>query len=182
MRKQPADHRAMLGSAILNLRSRHATSRSSLARALGASASTLSLYVEQLMAEGYVRETGLDKANLGRPRRLLDLVPEAGWFAGLEFNAQRVSAVVVDFSGRCLNVENQELPEGADAAQVLRSLVNLVDKLRKAQPTPLLGIGVEYYSRPIGYLERIRQVEAKALRKLTYPGHLDKLRTFVDMV
>lgn len=142
MRKQPADHRAMLGSAILNLRSRHATSRSSLARALGASASTLSLYVEQLMAEGYVRETGLDKANLGRPRRLLDLVPEAGWFAGLEFNAQRVSAVVVDFSGRCLNVENQELPEGADAAQVLRSLVNLVDKLRKAQPTPLLGIGV----------------------------------------
>lgn len=59
MRKQPADHRAMFGSAILNLRSRHATSRSSLARALGASASTLSLYVEQLIAAGYVHETGL---------------------------------------------------------------------------------------------------------------------------
>lgn len=142
MRKQPADHRAMLGSAILNLRSRHATSRSSLARALGASASTLSLYVEQLMAEGYVRESGLDKANLGRPRRLLDLVPEAGWFAGVEFNAQRLSAVVVDFAGRCLKVENQELPDKADAAQVMRSLVSLLERLRKEQPTPLLGIGV----------------------------------------
>ena len=46
----------MLGSTILHLRNRRATSRTSLARALGASASTLCLYVDQLIAQGYVLE------------------------------------------------------------------------------------------------------------------------------
>ena len=61
----------MLGSTILHLRNRRATSKTSLAHALKASASTLCLYVDQLIAQGYVQETGLDKAGVGRPQRVL---------------------------------------------------------------------------------------------------------------
>ncbi|MBU6498863.1 MAG: helix-turn-helix transcriptional regulator [Rhodospirillales bacterium] len=35
-------------------------------------------------------------------------------------------------------------------------------ELLKISPLSLLGIGVEYYSRPVGYLERIRQIEETA--------------------
>ena len=35
-------------------------------------------------------------------------------------------------------------------------------ELLKISPLSLLGIGVEYYSRPVGYFERIRQVEETA--------------------
>lgn len=132
----------MLGSTILHLRNRRATSRTSLARALGASASTLCLYVDQLIAQGYVQETGLDKAGVGRPQRVLGLCPEAGWFAGIEFNAQRVQAVCVDFAGRQQATESRALPEQPDATTTLRTLVEVLEKLIAGQKSPLLGIGV----------------------------------------
>ena len=37
--------------------------------------------------------------------------------------------------------------------------VNRLAELLKISPLTLLGIGVEYYAKPVGYAERIRQVE-----------------------
>ena len=37
--------------------------------------------------------------------------------------------------------------------------VNRLAELLKISPLTLLGIGVEYYAKPIGYMERIRQIE-----------------------
>ena len=37
--------------------------------------------------------------------------------------------------------------------------VNRLAELLKISPLTLLGIGVEYYTKPIGYMERIRQIE-----------------------
>jgi transcriptional regulator with XRE-family HTH domain len=37
--------------------------------------------------------------------------------------------------------------------------VNRLAELLKISPLTLLGIGVEYYSKPVGYMERIRQIE-----------------------
>lgn len=37
--------------------------------------------------------------------------------------------------------------------------VNRLAELLKISPLTLLGIGVEYYARPVGYMERIRQIE-----------------------
>ncbi len=39
-------------------------------------------------------------------------------------------------------------------------------ELLKISPLSLLGIGVEYYNRPVGYLERIRQIEETAEQML----------------
>ena len=50
-------------------------------------------------------------------------------------------------------------------------------ELLKISPLSLLGIGVEYYSRPIGYAERIRQVEETTDQILQMAGSLCYLTT-----
>src|SRR4051812_26690977 len=100
MRKSPAIQRDLLGAAVLHLRRQRAASRSSLAVALGLAPSTAGLYVDQLIESGYVDESGLEQGLVGRPKRRLATQAGAGWFAGVEFNAERVQAVAVDFSGR----------------------------------------------------------------------------------
>ena len=50
-------------------------------------------------------------------------------------------------------------------------------ELLKISPLSLLGIGVEYYNRPIGYFERIRQVEETADQILQVHGPLCYLTT-----
>lgn len=50
-------------------------------------------------------------------------------------------------------------------------------ELLKISPLSLLGIGVEYYNRPVGYLERIRQVEETADQILMVNGPLCYLTT-----
>jgi transcriptional regulator with XRE-family HTH domain len=50
-------------------------------------------------------------------------------------------------------------------------------ELLKISPLSLLGIGVEYYNRPIGYFERIRQIEETADQILQLSGPLCYLTT-----
>ncbi len=50
-------------------------------------------------------------------------------------------------------------------------------ELLKISPLSLLGIGVEYYNRPIGYFERIRQVEESADQVLQLSSSICYLTT-----
>jgi transcriptional regulator with XRE-family HTH domain len=50
-------------------------------------------------------------------------------------------------------------------------------ELLKISPLSLLGIGVEYYSRPVGYFERIRQIEETADQMLQIDGPICYLTT-----
>src|ERR1700761_1413929 len=50
-------------------------------------------------------------------------------------------------------------------------------ELLKISPLSLLGIGVEYYNRPIGYFERIRQIEETADQVLQLYGPVCYLTT-----
>jgi transcriptional regulator with XRE-family HTH domain len=50
-------------------------------------------------------------------------------------------------------------------------------ELLKISPLSLLGIGVEYYNRPIGYFERLRQVEETADQILQLSGSVCYLTT-----
>jgi transcriptional regulator with XRE-family HTH domain len=55
--------------------------------------------------------------------------------------------------------------------------VKRLAELLKISPLSLLGIGVEYYSRPIGYLERLRQLEETADQILQVAGPVCYLTT-----
>ncbi len=55
--------------------------------------------------------------------------------------------------------------------------VQRLAELLKISPLSLLGIGVEYYSRPIGFLERLRQIEETADQVLQIDGPVSYLIT-----
>lgn len=143
MRRSTPDHRSLLATTVLNLRSRRAVSRSGLAKLVNASASTLGLYVDQLIDMGLAREVGMERVSkLGRPMRLLALNPESGWFAGVEFTAQRVQATAVDFAGGVVASEKKELPVQADVQTVLKTVADLIITLHLTCNRPLMGIGI----------------------------------------
>jgi len=141
MRKNPAIQRDLLGAAVLHLRSGRAVSRSSLAVSLGVAPSTVGLYVDQLIADGFVDESGLEQGPLGRPKRRLATQAGAGWFAGVEFNAERVQAVSVDFSGELVGSQSKWLPDDVDTKAVLQAIKTVVATLARNAQGPLLAIG-----------------------------------------
>lgn len=127
---------------ILQVRGGAATSRRKIADALHISPSTTGEYVDQLLSAGYLVEVGLDRSAMGRPQRLLETVPGVGWFVGVEFNAERIQAVRVDFSGHQQRSSSRAVPEEATAASVLDEIIDLVQELRRGAKGPLLAIGV----------------------------------------
>ena len=127
---------------MLQVRSGRATSRTTLAKALGISPSTTGLYVDHLIAENYLNESGLNQGPMGRPRRILTTQADAGWFAGVEFNAQRIQAVGVDFSGGLQTTVEQILPAEVAAEQVIKLILTCVAKLAGAMQGPLLSVGL----------------------------------------
>lgn len=142
MRKNPIFQRETLGAAVLQVRSGRATSRTTLAKVLGISPSTTGLYVDQLIAENYLNESGLNQGPMGRPRRILTTNAEVGWFAGVEFYAQRIQAVGVDFSGGLRATVEQALTVDVTADQVIKAILACVARLAVSMQGPLLSVGL----------------------------------------
>ena len=140
--KSPEELRHDLAQAILHVRSRRATSRRTLADLMKLSPTTSGSCVDQLIGSGHLRESGLEQGRMGRPKRSLGMVAGAGWFAGIEFNAERVRAVRVDFSGQLAASVFRPLPREADNRTVMMELKNAVTALSRGAVGPLLGIGV----------------------------------------
>ncbi len=55
--------------------------------------------------------------------------------------------------------------------------INRLAELLKISPLTLLGIGIEYYAKPIGYAERLRQIEESAEQILQAAGPICYLTT-----
>lgn len=141
MRTKLAIQRDLLGATVLQVRNGRAVSRGALARALGVAPSTAGVCVDQLIADGYVDESGLEQGPAGRPRRTLATLGAAGWFAGVEFNAERVQAVRVDFSGKLVASQVKWLPDEGDARSVVTAIKGVVSALAKGAEGPLLAVG-----------------------------------------
>jgi len=139
--RSPEELRENLSKAILHVRSGHATSRRALADALRLSPSTTGDYVDQLIESGHLVESGLEQGRMGRPKRMLKTVPSVGWFAGIEFNAERVQAVRVDFSGAQTLTITRPLPEDASADSVMAEIATLITELKPGADGALLAIG-----------------------------------------
>ena len=142
MRTKPADQSFLLANILLQLRGQHANSRSTLAKVTQLSPSTIGIYVDHLAALGYVTEGGLEQGKMGRPQRKISLVENAGWFAGVEFNAERVQAVRVDFAGNKALSIHRPLPADATTRTVLAQIKQAVAELSQSAPGPLLSMGV----------------------------------------
>lgn len=142
MRTKPADQSVLLASILLQLRGQHASSRSTLAKITKLSPSTIGIYVDQLIQLGFLTESGLEQGAMGRPKRKLGIVKEAGWFAGIEFNAERIQGVRLDFSGQKDAALTRPLRPGANTQEVLQEIRGVIQELSRVSTGQMMGIGL----------------------------------------
>lgn len=77
-----------------------AASRADLAAAIGLSPQMVTLLVDELMADGLVREVGRRPAARGQPPIDLALDPEGGFAVGVQVEPGRLNIVLADLKGR----------------------------------------------------------------------------------
>lgn len=111
-------------------------SRAELARVLGLNRSSSGHIIASLLARGLVREiAGATPQGRGRPGILLDLVPEAQTFLGLELGVEHIALVELDLCARVLRSESVAFAGGTAEMALSRALA-----LKGS--TPLAGIGI----------------------------------------
>ncbi len=140
--RNPEDQRHLLSQAVLHVRSQRATSRRELADVMRLSPTTAGQYADQLIASRHLNENGVEKGPMGRPKRSLTTNADAGWFAGIEFNAERIQGVRVDFSGVKAASLTTSLPESVTPKAVIVEISKMIAALAKGATGTLLGIGV----------------------------------------
>jgi N-acetylglucosamine repressor len=130
-------------SAMIRLvRARGGISRVELARALKLVPSTAGIYVDRLLAEGFLVETAFPVRGLGRPPVALQLNPRAGRFVGADFDARQIYATAVDFAQQPLDEVRRTIPSRAPVERVLEIVAEAIAQVAGTRPRDLLGIGL----------------------------------------
>src|SRR5512135_1141529 len=78
---------------LLRIRAGEGLSRIDLARSLNLAPSTVGIYVDHLVQEGFLFEGKALERDFGRPPTILALNPQGGRFIGLDFEARNIMAV-----------------------------------------------------------------------------------------
>lgn len=126
---------------LKRIRATGGLSRVELARDLGLSPSTAGVYVERLIAEGFLVET--EKVlGAGRPRRLLRPNPDGGEFLGVDFEARNIMAVAVDFSDIPLRQAHKQIEAGTTAKETIKEIEAAITEVLPKNRERLLAIGV----------------------------------------
>jgi len=142
IKRKPQAVAAVEQALLRCVRSRGVISRGELSQELDLVQSTIGVYVDRLVREGYLKETCPAERGLGRPPLLVELNAKKGRFIGIDFHARQLKAVAVDFAQQPLNRVEHELSEPVTAAGVIDVLLQSVDELIGEHPDDVLGIGV----------------------------------------
>jgi N-acetylglucosamine repressor len=144
-RRVKSKHRlvARLEAELLKrIRARSGLSRVELAREFHLAPSTVGIYADRLVKEGFLVEGDKAERDFGRPPTLLTLNPLAGQFIGVDFEARNVRATAVDFSQRPLKQAWRIVNRSDRTPQVLDKLEAAIAEVLPGDDLPLLGIGV----------------------------------------
>ncbi len=115
---------------------RHEVVRAELARLFSVSAATISRSVSVLLSKQLVVETGATLPYRGRRPTLLVVNPRLAYVAGLEFDRDRITAVITDVSGALIG-------RGAVAADPHNSIDKTLKDSLKAFKTALADAGLD---------------------------------------
>lgn len=127
---------------LLRVRARPDLSRVELASQLKLAPSTVGSYVDRLIAEGFLVEWQKPERDHGRPPTLLALNPGGGFFIGVDFNARKLLATIVDFSDRPIRQIEKDILPADSADQVTVKIEQTIDELADGQMKDVLGIGI----------------------------------------
>lgn len=129
---------------LKRVRASSGISRVQVARELGLAPSTTGVYVERLIADGFLMETAVEDAarRTGRPPRLLHMNPDGGEFIGVDFEARNIMAMAVDFADRPLRNVHKEITKADSVAQIVDKIAEAIHDVLPSDPKRLLAIGV----------------------------------------
>ncbi|MCL5289613.1 MAG: ROK family transcriptional regulator [Firmicutes bacterium] len=129
---------------ILNImRENQCISRQQLAKHTGLTPAAISGIVRELVAMGYIQETGLGKSNGGRRPVELQFNPEAGYLVGAEITRKRTTLGIVDLQANPVIVTGAQI-EMADPEAGLMALVKQIEQLMNTVGIPerkIIGAG-----------------------------------------
>jgi predicted NBD/HSP70 family sugar kinase len=127
---------------LRRVRAMQGLSRRDLARQLQLAPSTAGIYVDRLIAEGFLREQKEVERDLGRPPTVLSLNPEGGCFIGVDFEAHNVMATSVDFSQQPLKRVHKPIHSSDSVKKIISKIEQAIEQVLGKNRQPLLGIGI----------------------------------------
>ena len=132
-----------IGSEILKgVRRNDGISRVQLARKLELAPSTVGIYVECLIREGFLLESEKVSRDFGRPPILLRPNPDGGRFIGVDFEARNIMAVVVDFSDQPLRYIHERIERRDSIEKVIEKIEKVISDVMPQGSRAALAIGV----------------------------------------
>ncbi|MFB2553535.1 ROK family protein [Ensifer soli] len=139
---------ANIVAALQSLYLSRGASRAELARALRMNRSSSGEIVAALTGGGYVRETGGretgGRLRAGRPGIMLELVPDAALFIGLEIGVEHLAAVVIDMTARILLRRKQafDTPAATVDDAVANGLAMALEAMEPGMIDRCRGLGI----------------------------------------
>ncbi|HVM48317.1 MAG TPA: ROK family transcriptional regulator [Candidatus Acidoferrum sp.] len=127
---------------LLRVRAGDGTSRVELARTMNLAPSTVGIYVDHLVTEGFLTEGKGPTRELGRPPTLLALNPQGGRFIGVDFEARNIMAIAVDFSQRPLKRFHDTIGAAEPVESIVRKIEHAIQTVSAGDDRQLLAIGV----------------------------------------
>ena len=136
------------------IRARQPVSRADLARISGLQRSTVSLIVDQLIGEGWVRDVGM--ANLPRGRRptMVGLNQDLVILVA-DIRPRLATVAIVDLNGRFLS--RAQLPVTSDPNKTISGIVDTMLRMKANHPQrSFLGVGIALPGRVDSTSQRLR--------------------------
>lgn len=101
--------------------------------------------IDEMIAEGYLAESGIGESTGGRKPTWLKIEPDGGYFLGIEFYAQNIFAVILNLSGEIIFTDHLSVP--AEMNTSINMLMLIKEEIRKMKVTlppeaRVMGIGL----------------------------------------
>jgi len=138
-RKKKRTNHSIKSSLVLGLiRDSGPLTPAQLSNKAGLGLVTAGKYVDQMIQQGYIAETGFEKSTGGRRARLLDVNPQFGPALGIEIGGSRLICTIASYGGVSLETVHCLPPAGVPVFDVL---VEQIDSLM-ARVHTIKAIGI----------------------------------------
>jgi N-acetylglucosamine repressor len=127
---------------LRRVRTDESMSRVELARKLKLAPSTAGIYVDRLIADGFLVEKEKVARDFGRPPKALGLNPDGGRFVGIDFEARNIMATAVDFSQKPLKQFHDTIQASDSVETILKKIEHAITEVIANDRRKILGIGV----------------------------------------
>jgi glucokinase len=130
------------GDLLRKVRAQEGLSRTELARSLNLAPSTVGIYVDHLIEEGFLSEGKRVGRDFGRPPTALGLNAQGGRFIGVDFEARNIMATAVDFSQKPLRQFHDTIAESDSVERILEKIEHAICEVISESGRRVLAIGV----------------------------------------